>query len=317
VARFRAHFRTGREHPAGRLGSHRGGVADDLRRAHGRFVLVRPQCLGRRPADGRAYWRRGGRVPRQPLLPPSPRRALAASPHGPLARGSAPSVSVRRSRAHRSEVVRDHGDHLGVQGDKAVRASIRARPVRRLELAPPPWLRGSSLRRADWRRSSCRPRPEPSSDQLDRLRVKEDALLVDPDGRDDLVGACEQVLHVAGWLVALDWKPPSRLSSGPVRWSSSASRATPLPACPLRMAQPRFIRRRALGRSHPADIPRALPFVRIRYRPRTHSDLLFVYDIVRRHTFRSAFQASHAGSIPVARSSSAPYFASDWRVEGH
>jgi hypothetical protein len=118
VARFRAHFRTGREHPAGRLGSHRGGVADDLRRAHGRFVLVRPQCLGRRPADGRAYWRRGGRVPRQPLLPPSPRRALAASPHGPLARGSAPSVSVRRSRAHRSEVVRDHGDHLGVQGDK-------------------------------------------------------------------------------------------------------------------------------------------------------------------------------------------------------
>jgi len=70
-------------------------------------------------------------------------------------------------------------------------------------------------------------------------------------------------------------------------------------------------------RSHPADIPRALPFVRIRYRPRTHYDLLFQYDVVCRRTLMSAFQAGHAGSIPVARSRSEPDLAFDERVEGH
>ncbi len=41
-----------------------------------------------------------------------------------------------------------------ISGSKAirlVRTSIGAWPVRRLELAQPPWLRGNSLRRADWR----------------------------------------------------------------------------------------------------------------------------------------------------------------------
>lgn len=70
------------------------------------------------------------------------------------------------------------------------------------------------------------------------------------------------------------------------------------------MAQPRFIRRSALGRSHPADIPRALPFVCIRYRPRTHPDLLFVYDMVRRHTFLSAFQADMQPSLAEAHATS-------------
>ena len=123
-----------------------------------------------------------------------------------------------------------------ISGSKAttlVRASIGAWPVRRLELAPPPWLQGNSLRRADRRRSSRRPRPEPSSDQLDQLRVKEGGLLVDPCGRGDLLGTDEQVFHVADLLVVLDRQPPSRLLSGRLCWSSSASRATPLPACPL------------------------------------------------------------------------------------
>jgi hypothetical protein len=40
--------------------------------------------------------------------------------------------------------------------------------------------------------------------------------------------------------------------------------------------------------------------VRIRYRPRTHSDLPFVYDIVRRHTFLSAFQTGQRAATLTA-----------------
>jgi hypothetical protein len=60
--------------------------------------------------------------------------------------------------------------------------------------------------------------------------------------------------------------------------------------------------RRIVDRSHPADIPRSLPFVRVRHWPRTHCDLPFLYDVVRLRTLRPAFQAEMPSSILVARS---------------
>jgi hypothetical protein len=53
-------------------------------------------------------------------------------------------------------------------------------------------------------------------------------------------------------------------------------------------------------RSHPADIPRSLPFVRIRHRPRTHCDLRFLYDVVCQRMLRPAFQTGQRAATLTA-----------------
>jgi hypothetical protein len=59
-----------------------------------------------------------------------------------------------------------------------------------------------------------------------------------------------------------------------------------------------------VGSIYPAAIPRPLPFVRIRHRPHTRCDLLFLYDVVHRRTLEPAFQAEMQPSLAKAHATS-------------